>query len=271
MYSIGEFSKIGSVSAKTLRYYDEIGLLRPAYVDEENRYRYYAEEQVDEILLISELKTYDLRLEQIKAIIESGEISLLEHFLKERIQQLNNQIEENIRLRQSIERKVHEIQTGGSMIEEKMELVVEAKEFKPVWVMSKIATIEISQVGTMIGSAFEAVFKNGLHPAGPVMLFYLDEEFHHEHANVEVCVPVVNCEGMEKIEGVKMLNPGLCATCTYVGAYSKMGKAYAAILKWIEDNQYQIACAPFDIYLSDPQKVKNPEELVTQVWFPIKK
>ena len=41
MYSIGEFSKIGSVSTKTLRYYDEIGLLRPAYVDEENRYRYY--------------------------------------------------------------------------------------------------------------------------------------------------------------------------------------------------------------------------------------
>ena len=116
MYSIGEFSKIGSVSTKTLRYYDEIGLLRPAYVDEENRYRYYEERQVDEILLISELKTYDLRLEQIKAIMESGNPSLLEHFLQERITQLNHQIEENVRLRQCIERKVQEIQSGGKMM-----------------------------------------------------------------------------------------------------------------------------------------------------------
>ena len=271
MYSIGEFSKIGSVSAKTLRYYDEIGLLHPAYVDEESRYRYYSEEQVDKILLISELKTYDLRLEQIKAILESGEPSLLEHFLKVRIQQLNNQIEENIRLRQCIERKVHEIQTGGSMMEQRMELMVEAKEFTPVWVMSKNATIEISQIGVVIGGVFEEIFKNKMMPAGPVMTFYMDEEFHQEHANVEVCVPVVPCDRMEEIKGVKLLNPGLCATCTYVGEYSKMGKAYAAILKWIEENQYQVSYAPFDVYVSDPQKVKNPEELVTQVWFPIKK
>lgn len=271
MYSIGEFSKIGSVSTKTLRYYDEIGLLRPAYVDGENRYRYYAEEQVDEILLISELKTYDLRLEQIKAIMESGDTSLLEHFLRERIEQLNNQIENNIRLRHCIERKVHEIQLGGSMMEQKFELVVEAKEFEPVWVMSKSATIEITQIGTVIGNVFQEIFNNGLQPAGSVMTFYMDKEFQQEHANIEVCVPVQPCDGMENVQGVKQLNLGLCAMCTYAGTYSKLGKAYAAVLNWIEENQYQIAYAPFDVYISDPQTVKNPEELITQVWFPIKK
>ena len=103
MYSIGEFSKIGSVSTKTLRYYDEIGLLRPAYVDEENHYRYYAEEQVEQILFITELKTYDLRLAQIKAIMESKDSALLKHFLEMRIEQLNSQIAESLRLRLCIE------------------------------------------------------------------------------------------------------------------------------------------------------------------------
>lgn len=271
MYSIGEFSKIGSVSTKTLRYYDEIGLLRPAYVDEENRYRYYVEEQVEKILLISELKTYDLRLEQIKAILESGEPSLLEHFLKERILQLDTQIQETIKLRQCIERKMHQIQSGGNLMEMKHELIVEAKEFVPVWVMSKAATIEITQVGTVIGQVFEAIFKNNLRPAGPVMTFYLDKEFQAEHANIEVCVPVAAQGSPEGIEGVKWLNPGLCAQCTYTGVYSKLGQAYAAVLKWIEENGYQIANAPFDAYMNNPQDVKNPEELITQVWFPIKK
>ena len=270
MYSIGEFSKIGSVSTKTLRYYDEIGLLHPASVDKDNHYRYYSEEQVDQILYISELKTFDLRLEQIKAIMENDNKSLLEHFLKQRIQQLNDQVQENIRLRQCIERKVLEIQLGGRIMEMKHELVVEAKEFEPLCVMSKTATIEINEISVVIGSLFKEIFKNGLQPAGPVMTFYLDEEFNPENANVEVCIPIEASDMTEGIIGIKMLNPGLCATCTYVGEYSKLGKAYAAVLKWCDEHQYEIASAPFDIYLNNPQDV-NQEELVTQVWFPIKK
>lgn len=46
MYRIGMFSKINKVTVKTLRYYDEVGLLIPAYVDEENGYRYYTSEQL---------------------------------------------------------------------------------------------------------------------------------------------------------------------------------------------------------------------------------
>ena len=43
------------------------------------------------------------------------------------------------------------------------------------------------------------------------------------------------------------------------------------ILKWIEENNFHISYAPFDVYESNPQDVKNPEELITQVWFPISK
>lgn len=271
MYSIGEFSKIGSVSTKTLRYYDEIGLLHPARVDEENHYRYYTEEQVDEILYIAELKALDLRLEQIKAVMESSDKSLLKHFLEERILQLNDQMQESIRLRRCIKKKVHEIQLGGALMEKKLELVVEAKEFEAVCVMSQTATIAMDQISTVIGKVFEKIGKNGLQPAGPVMTVYLDEEFHPENVNVEVCVPVAVDGTAEGISGLKTLNPGLCAVCTYVGAYSKLGKAYAAVLKWIEENGYQVAAAPFDSYLNSPQDIKNQEELMTQVYFPIKK
>ncbi|MDD3797292.1 MAG: MerR family transcriptional regulator [Lachnospiraceae bacterium] len=270
MYTIGEFSKIGSVSTKTLRYYDEIGLLHPAHVDENNRYRYYTEEQVDEILYISELKQFDLRLEQIKAVMEQNEKSLLEHFLTERIRQINDQVQDSIRLRQCIEKKIQEIQSGEISMEKNAELLVEAKEFQPVWAMSKKAVIKIDEIGTVIGSVFETIFKNGLKPAGPVMTFYLDEEFNHEHAEVEVCVPVAPDKCLDGIEGIKKIQPGLCAFCTYRGVYSKLGKAYAAVLKWIGENKYEISSSPFDCYMNSPQDIKNPEELITQVWFPIK-
>ena len=46
MFSIGEFARLGGVSVRTLRHYDEIGLLRPAMVDQDTGYRGYAADQL---------------------------------------------------------------------------------------------------------------------------------------------------------------------------------------------------------------------------------
>lgn len=271
MYSIGEFSKIGNISRKTLRYYDEIGLLRPAWVDEANRYRYYAEDQVEAILMISELKGLGLRLEQIKAVMEQGDPSLLENFLGQRLRQIDYQVQDCLRLRRSIEKKMRAIESGGNNMVNDSTLSVETKVFEPVWAMSRKEIINIEDISKVIGRVFEGIFSNGLQPAGLVMVFYLDEEFDHDHAGIEVCIPVADGPDVRKIPGVKEVAPGLCATCTYTGVYSQLGRAYAAVLKWIEDNGWRISAAPFDCYMNDPQAVQSPEDLVTQVWFPIER
>lgn len=69
MLSIGEFSKVCEVSTKTLRYYDEIGLISPSEVNPENGYRYYSIEQLETMLFINRLKLYQFSLEEIKTII----------------------------------------------------------------------------------------------------------------------------------------------------------------------------------------------------------
>ena len=46
MFKIGDFSKFSRVSVKALRYYDEIGLLKPVKVDQLTGYRYYSVEQI---------------------------------------------------------------------------------------------------------------------------------------------------------------------------------------------------------------------------------
>lgn len=56
--SIGQVAKLKNVSIKSLRYYDEIGVLKPAYINEQTNYRYYKEEQLfllDAIVLCIEL------------------------------------------------------------------------------------------------------------------------------------------------------------------------------------------------------------------------
>lgn len=69
MLTIGEFSRISRVSTKTLRYYDQIGLIKPEYVGRDSGYRYYETRQLRDMLLISRLKQYQLSLPEIAAIL----------------------------------------------------------------------------------------------------------------------------------------------------------------------------------------------------------
>ena len=66
MLRIGEFSKLTGVPIRTLRYYDEIDLFKPADIDLFTDYRYYKEEQVEDLNLINELKKVGFSLEEIK-------------------------------------------------------------------------------------------------------------------------------------------------------------------------------------------------------------
>ena len=70
-FTIGEISKLSNVSLKTLRYYDEIGILKPKYVNKENKYRYYSIEQLTTIDLIKLFKSTGMSLELIKKILNS--------------------------------------------------------------------------------------------------------------------------------------------------------------------------------------------------------
>ena len=53
MLRIGQFSKLARTTVKTLRYYDQIGLLKPAMIDADSRYRYYTEDQLETVRQIS--------------------------------------------------------------------------------------------------------------------------------------------------------------------------------------------------------------------------
>src|SRR5258705_13654304 len=71
MFKIGEFSRLSRVPVKTLRYYDEIGLLKPAHVDPFTDYRHYTLDQLPRLNRILALKDFGLSLEQIAQLMRN--------------------------------------------------------------------------------------------------------------------------------------------------------------------------------------------------------
>lgn len=72
MYRIGLFAQMNHISVKTLRFYEEQGLLLPAHVDKESGYRYYTMGQMEQLHRIMALKEAGLKLEDIKRLNETG-------------------------------------------------------------------------------------------------------------------------------------------------------------------------------------------------------
>ncbi len=108
MITIQGFSRLCGCNTQTLRYYDRIGLLKPAKVDEWTGYRYYEEEQAMLFVRIKNLQQADFSIEEIKALLPGDDDHLMAAF-ERKIEQQKQKLE-----------KIREIQR--SYLEEAMDM-----------------------------------------------------------------------------------------------------------------------------------------------------
>ena len=92
-YSIGEMAHLCDISPKTLRYYDQIDLIKPSYKSKETGYRYYSKEQEFTIYTIKQLQHLEFSLKEIKTLIQRDSEDLYEQAIGSRLSFLDQQIE----------------------------------------------------------------------------------------------------------------------------------------------------------------------------------
>lgn len=108
LYKIGDFSKLVNISVKTLRYYDDIDLFKPADVDLFTGYRYYKKEQIKDLELINKLKMIGFSLEEIKTNWNDFNDDVLQNKKKQLLEEIElkyNAIKEIDKLRSTINNK----------------------------------------------------------------------------------------------------------------------------------------------------------------------
>lgn len=89
LLTIGQFAALHGINKKTLMWYDEIGLFRPAMIHPENGYRYYSYYQssiLETILLLREL---NVSIEEIQVFMKNRSAESLEQLLREKIEDLD--------------------------------------------------------------------------------------------------------------------------------------------------------------------------------------
>jgi DNA-binding transcriptional MerR regulator len=116
MFRIGEFSRIARVSARLLRFYDEIGLFVPAHADSQTGYRYYTVAQIAALNRILVLKELGFALEQIGEIVRAnvGPAELRNMLLLRRNDVERTVATESQRLR-AIETRIAQLESDGTL------------------------------------------------------------------------------------------------------------------------------------------------------------
>jgi len=268
MLKIGEFSKLSRVSIRMLRYYDDIGLLKPVQIDRFTGYRYYEPKQLTTIGRITALKDMGFSLSdivEILAIYEDGD--KLRVYLDKRQRELNA-------LSEQTAHQMLLLETAKTRLrkETKMNYNVTIKTIPERYAATLQMTIPRYEDEGMVWQVMcEETDAMNLIPAEPCLaaVTYLDGEFKEENVELVAWKTVKGIYPDTEHVKFKTLPEVKVASCTVKGSYEQMNACYAAVIAWVNENGYTAAGPMFNIYHVSPNETQNPDEFVTEVCYPI--
>ncbi|WP_119067422.1 MerR family transcriptional regulator [Aggregatilinea lenta] len=270
MLKIGDFSKLSRVSIKTLRYYDDMGLLKPSEVDRFTGYRYYGLDLLPRLNRILALKDLGLSLEQIASLLDEDlPADQLRGMLRLKRAELKQRVEEEQARLTRVEARLRQIEHEGKMPD--YDVIV--KRVDPV----RVAAIRdegnaetISAIaGRLFGEVAAFVERTNAGFGGPPMILYGYADECSEW-QLEVAMPISRAvPGAGRVEVHELPAVEMMACTVHRGTFDTLPEAYRAMMGWIEANDTHICAESREVYLNFD--MDDPARNVTELQFPIEK
>lgn len=266
MFRIGEFSKMTKTTIKALRYYDEVGLLKPEGVDPFTNYRFYTTKQLFVLHQIQAYRQIGLTIDEIKGIRNGASKP---DILRKRKSELLAELEAGKEQLSRIEFMLSEKQEGETM---KYQAIV--KELPECIVYSKEMTVpSYDSYFELVPAIGEEVTKKypDLKCAVPEYCFirYLDGEYKEKDFNVEFCEAVTEKKDDFNHIHFKRMPAITAVSIMHKGPYTELAEAYAYAFQWIEENAYLVTESPRENYIDGIWNTSDESEWLTELQIPI--
>lgn len=241
MFKISEFSRLSKVSLKTLRYYDQIGILKPSKVDDNTGYRYYSAEQLLELNRIIIYKELGFTLPQISQLLH--EDITIEH-IQGMFRLKKSEIETIIDTEQTklarIEERMLLIEKEGQ-VETGQEIRIKAEEAKFfLFLQARGSTENIPALFLQ----FQDLLTNELQhfAQGPQVVLWREVDEKEDEFEFEVGYFVTDAHMTipPALQLKKLPAEPMMATMAFQSNANFAGTACVDLAKWIQKNNYQI-------------------------------
>ena len=269
MLRIGDFSRFAQVSVRLLRHYDQIGLLKPAYVDEQSGYRYYSAHQLPDLNHVLAMRDLGLSLDQIGRMMQEKRTpgQLLE-MLRWKHDELENLVAEEQARLERLKTLIGRLeQVGSRHFDVEIKRIEAAAAISIHRVIPVVEDIAIS-LRRLLSETARRVRDIGAQTCGHVMLIFHDREYRETDIRVQAAQPVQTLPvGFGDDMGAQLPELPAVASCSLAGNTHSARSAYIALLQWIETNNYHIAGPIREIYA--PSTELNTDFEIVEVQIPI--
>lgn len=265
-YSIGDMSSICNISRKTLRYYEEIGLIASKRHDF-NNYRYYTDDALLAIPVIKYYKQMGFTLDEMRAFIDGNDARMyrtIRHSFLAKIRDL--------------EKEQQEIHRRYLSVKDWHDLIVEAEMVMDHGIQDvAIKYVEISRYvfqeqhfdndirAAIINIDFTNYIESlGNEVSGPVILHFASHTARMEEESQQVRIlqkTLLPCTE----EQTATLGGCMMVTCYHIGPLENIQDTYAKITRWAQRHGYALSEESYERYVADYWTTKNSAQFVTEV------
>lgn len=269
MFGIGQFAQIAKVSVRTLRHYDDVGLLRPAAVDQATGYRSYAASQLRSLNRILVLKDLGFTLAEITRIIEVGVSNEeLVGMLRLRRAEAERQADAEQRRLARVAARIDLLSGAPHMNDTETAIVIKPLDAIRVAITSEEAEgfdAEFAPIfGRLYPKLFAALGRSNIAPAGPTYGLY--DELDDGRISVIAGVVIAATDEIDA-DGVATRDlPAAerAATLVHHGSMESIGDSYALLERWLQATAERPVGFSREVYLDCPD---DQADWVTELQF----
>lgn len=269
LFKIGEIADIYSVSVQTLRHYENIGILKPAYIDSKTNYRYYSYEQTEVLNTIRYLRLLDTPLPTIKSFLQERNIESMEDILNKQEIEVSQKIQSLQIVQKKIQRRKEILQKAKTatfnQIQEyttnELQYVLIKQDIQPKSYLdleSSILELEKNQKETLVflgnvgvGKSIKRLLSKDYEPYDSVFIL-LDPLDHYEGKTYTIA-------------------SGKVISIIFKGKHSDAQKYYLKLQKYMKEHNLIPSNFSREITLIDEGLTNDAKQFVTQIEIPVKK
>lgn len=263
--TIGQFARRTRLSYKALRLYDAMELLPPAFVDAENRYRYYSEDQVEQARIIGLLRRLEMPLERIREVLAQPRdraFAAVDGYWRER--------EAEVRAQRRLVAFL-EAYLGGR---ERTMFEIQTRSVPEQRVATLRSHVHADELPGFIGEAMHRLYVH-LEEVGAVPERYPFVAYHGQvdldsDGPVEVCVPFAGSADPEGDVAVRV-EPAQVQAFARVSkaqvAFPTILEAYEAVETHLRERGARVAGSPREVYIANWDAIGD-DDAACDVAFP---
>lgn len=283
LYTIGQMAKICNVSTEQLRHYNKQNILEPKERGKNNNYRYYTESQIEDVLLIKELKKIGLPLKTISLLLRDKNIQLIKTSLENNMYIQRNVLYERQKSYDSLVDTLLSLNNAVCLISQ----ASQAKSSLPTQDFCIVPIAERPIVSTRYNSScsvedpfifrytelLNIIEKEKIMTSRSIFLLFHDHyrrQFRKGEEAIGDLELFANVTGSVKNTKHYRLFGGFLAACaTHIGHYRHTQKVYNELMNWVTNIGYTASGISFQELIVGRTMTDYEESFVTKIYLPL--